>query len=347
MKRIVSFFAVLMRSALAAPAQRSGADRQHSGQGVDEQGAVMPGVTITHHQPGARRRLDDRRHRRRRRQPLPVARARHLHRQGRALRASRPITRENIAVLVGQTTPVEFAMKVASVAENITVTGASPTVDTTSANVAVNLSEQLIQGTPGGRDIWGLLEAKVPGLSHEPAGRRRHVGRAAGRLQRARHDQRAEHVVPQRRQRRRSGGDRRRRLLLRLRRVRRHPGLDRRARHHRADLRRVPEHGDQDAAATSGRARTHAHVARATRRRARNDTDPTLQKYGFRPNSNTSDFVSDINVGGGGPLVQNKLRFFGIVPRLARRTRTCRCRTRRSCSTRPTSRRAWATSRGR
>jgi hypothetical protein len=43
----------------------------------------------------------------------------------------------------------------------------------------------------------------------------------------------------------------------------------------------------------------------------RNDTDPTLQKYGFRPNGNTSDFVSDINVAAGGPLVQNKVRFFG------------------------------------
>jgi hypothetical protein len=43
----------------------------------------------------------------------------------------------------------------------------------------------------------------------------------------------------------------------------------------------------------------------------RNDTDPTLQKYGFRPGSNTSNFVSDVNVTGGGPLVQNKLRFFG------------------------------------
>src|SRR4029077_14320164 len=71
---------------------------------------------------------------------------------------------ENIVVLVGQTTPVDFSMKVASLAENITVTGASPTVDTTSANVNVNLSEQLIQGTPGGRDIWALVEAKVPGL---------------------------------------------------------------------------------------------------------------------------------------------------------------------------------------
>ena len=35
------------------------------------------------------------------------------------------ITRENIVVLVGQTTPVEFTMKVAGVSANITVTGAS------------------------------------------------------------------------------------------------------------------------------------------------------------------------------------------------------------------------------
>ena len=61
----------------------------------------------------------------------------------------------------------------------ITVTGASPTVDTTSANVAVNLSEQLIQGTPGGRDIWALVEAKVPGLVMS----RPDVGGTSGGLQ--------------------------------------------------------------------------------------------------------------------------------------------------------------------
>jgi hypothetical protein len=43
----------------------------------------------------------------------------------------------------------------------------------------------------------------------------------------------------------------------------------------------------------------------------RNDHNPDLQKYGFRQDGNTSDFVSDINISAGGPLVQNKLRFFG------------------------------------
>src|SRR4030095_6609707 len=89
------------------------------------------------------------------------------------------ITRENIVVLVGQTTPVDFTMSVAALAENVTVTGASPTVDTTSANVAVNLSEQLLQGTPGGRDIWGLVEYKVPSLLIT----RPDVGGTAGGLQ--------------------------------------------------------------------------------------------------------------------------------------------------------------------
>src|SRR5919197_440891 len=74
------------------------------------------------------------------------------------------IVREGIVVLVGQTTPLEASMKVATLAVTVTVSGQSPTVDTTSAKVNVNLSEQLLRATPGGRDIWALVEAKVPGL---------------------------------------------------------------------------------------------------------------------------------------------------------------------------------------
>lgn len=74
------------------------------------------------------------------------------------------VVRENVSVLVGQTTPLDVSMKVATVAETVTVTGASPVIDTTSATVAVNLSKELLQNTPGGRDIWGLVEYKVPSL---------------------------------------------------------------------------------------------------------------------------------------------------------------------------------------
>jgi hypothetical protein len=74
------------------------------------------------------------------------------------------VIRENVIVSVGQTTPLDFSLKLASVAETVTVVGGSAVVDTTSANVNVNLSQELLQKTPGGRDILSLIEYKVPGL---------------------------------------------------------------------------------------------------------------------------------------------------------------------------------------
>ncbi len=80
------------------------------------------------------------------------------------LQGFRTVVRENVQVVVGQTVPLDLQLSVATVAETVTVTGASPVVDTTTANTSVNLSEQLLQNTPGGRDIWSLVEYKVPSL---------------------------------------------------------------------------------------------------------------------------------------------------------------------------------------
>ena len=80
------------------------------------------------------------------------------------LQGFRTVIRENVQVIVGQTVPLDLQLSVATVAETVTVTGASPVVDTTTANTSVNLSEQLLQATPGGRDIWSLVEYKVPSL---------------------------------------------------------------------------------------------------------------------------------------------------------------------------------------
>jgi carboxypeptidase family protein/TonB-dependent receptor-like protein len=89
------------------------------------------------------------------------------------------VVRENVAVNVGATTPLEMSLKVAARAEEVTVTAESPVVDTTSANVNVTLDSTLLQRTPGGRDIWSLVEYKVPGA----ASARPDVGGAAGGLQ--------------------------------------------------------------------------------------------------------------------------------------------------------------------
>jgi hypothetical protein len=89
------------------------------------------------------------------------------------------INRPDVVVQVGQSVPVDVTMKVGTVQESITVTGAAPTIDTTSATVNVTLSQQLLQATPGGRDIWALTEYKVPGLVMS----RPDVGGTSGGLQ--------------------------------------------------------------------------------------------------------------------------------------------------------------------
>jgi hypothetical protein len=308
MSRILRFLAAAMVLAIAAPAFAQVQTGSILVRAMDEQGALMPGVTITISSPvlvaGTMSAVTD---------AGGVYRFPSLVPGTYAIKTElagfQTVNRETIIVLVGQTTPVEFQLKIASVAENVTVTGASPTVDTTSANVSVNLSSDLIQGTPGGRDIWGLLEAKVPGLIMS----RPDVGGTSGGLQgvfSARGTTSAQNT---------------------------------------SFLNGVNV-GDPAAIGAAGfyydvgafddiQVSTGAHditvptsgvflnmitktggnkwsgnttvTWTGDKVQGRNDTDPTLQKYGFRPDSNTSDFVSDINFGAGGPLVQNKLRFYG------------------------------------
>src|SRR2546425_9312836 len=163
MKGILRFVAALIVLSLAAPA---GAQIQTGSilvKAVDQQGAVTPGVTVTISSPvlvaGSMVGVTDAGGIYRFPSLVPGTYSVRLELSG-----FQTLIREGIVVLVGQTTPLEQALKVATLAETVTVTGQSPTIDTTSANVNVNLSEQLIQGTPGGRDIWALVEAKVPGL---------------------------------------------------------------------------------------------------------------------------------------------------------------------------------------
>jgi len=274
---------------------------------TDDQGAVVPGVTITISSPvlvsGTMTGVTD---------AGGVFRFPSLNPGNYAVKVElsgfQTINRPNVVVLVGQTTPLEFGMKVASLAENVTVTGASPTVDTTSANVNVNLSNELLQGTPGGRDLWGLLEAKVPGLNMS----RPDVAGTSGGLQggfSARGTAAAQNT-----------------LYLNGVNVGDPAAIGFAGFYYDFDsledvqvstgahditvptggvfLNMVTKSGGNRWAGAS----TFTYLSDGTQ--ARNDTNPDFQKYGIRPDSNTSNFVSDANVTGGGPLSQN-LRFFG------------------------------------
>ncbi|MBI4478357.1 MAG: TonB-dependent receptor, partial [Acidobacteria bacterium] len=127
---------------------------------VDEQGAVIPGATVTLNSAAL--------------QMNGVTDAGGVHRFPSLppgtytvkveLQGFRPLIRENIVVSVGQTAPLDVTLQVGGVTESVTVSGESPVVDTTSAVVGVNLDKKLLETTPGGRDIWSILEYKVPGL---------------------------------------------------------------------------------------------------------------------------------------------------------------------------------------
>ena len=225
------------------------------------------------------------------------------------LQGFQTLIREGIIVVVGQTTPLDLSLKVATLAESVTVTGQSPTIDTTSGNVSVNLGEALIQGTPGGRDIWALVEAKVPGLVMS----RPDVGGSSGGLQgsfSARGTSSAQNTS-----------------FLNGVNVGDPAAIGAAGFYYDIDAFddiqvstgahdiTVPTSGVFLNMVTKTGGNKWAGGATFTwlgdNTQARNDHNPTLQKYGIRQDSDTSNFVSDANVTIGGPLVQNKLRFFG------------------------------------
>ena len=308
MSRILRFLAVSIALTIAAPAAAQVQTGSILVRAVDEQGAVVPGVTVTITSPvlvaGSMTGVTD---------AGGVFRFPSLvpgtYLVKMELTGFQTINRENIVVLVGQTTPIDFSMKVASLAESITVTSASPAVDTTSANLSVTLSEQLIQGTPGGRDIWALVEAKVPGLVIS----RPDVGGTSGGLQgtfSARGTTSAQNTS-----------------FLNGINVGDPAAIGAAGFYYDTDAFdsiQVSTGSHDITVPTSGVflnmvTKTGGNVWNGSGTftwtgaslQARNDNNPDLQKYGFRPNGNTSNKVSDINITAGGPLIQNKLRFFG------------------------------------
>src|SRR5437762_5190916 len=308
MKRIFGCCALIGALAVAAPTAAQVQTGSILVRATDQQGALMPGVAITISSPalvaGTMTAVTDAGGVYRFPSLVPGTYSVKLELSG-----FQTIDRPNVVVLVGQTTPVEFTMKVASVAENVTVTGASPTVDTTSANVNVNLSEQLIQGTPGGRDIWALVEAKVPGLVIS----RPDVGGTSGGLQgtfSARGTASAQNTS-----------------FLNGVNVGDPAAIGAAGFYYDIDAFddiQVSTGAHDITVPTSGVFLNMITKTGGSKwnggatftwtgdsLQARNDHDPNLQRYGFRPDGNTSDFVSDINVAAGGPLVQNKVRFFG------------------------------------
>jgi hypothetical protein len=76
-------------------------------------------------------------------------------------------TRRDLSLLIGQTAIVNLTLKPASLAETITVTSATPMVDTTRSDVTTSVSLQQIQDLPLANTRWIAFAMLTPGVSQD------------------------------------------------------------------------------------------------------------------------------------------------------------------------------------
>ena len=73
------------------------------------------------------------------------------------------VKREGIRVIINQTLTVDQQLQVATLQETVTVTGASPIVDTSTTQLGTNFTKELLTEIPNARDIWAAM-AQAPGI---------------------------------------------------------------------------------------------------------------------------------------------------------------------------------------
>jgi Carboxypeptidase regulatory-like domain len=128
----------------------------------DDQGGVLPGVTVTLSGPAVMGA------------PTAVTNAQGLYRFPAVntgtytlkfeLAGFAPLTREGIVVPVRQTITVDAALKIATLQETVTVSGVSPTIDVENTKVGARLDHEILQAVPTSRTIFGATTV-LPGMT--------------------------------------------------------------------------------------------------------------------------------------------------------------------------------------
>jgi hypothetical protein len=151
----VGFLAMISRPALA---QTVGATTGAiNGKVADATGGVMPGVTVTIASPsmqGVRTAVTDGEGTYRF-PAIPPGDYKITY----ELAGFSTVVREGIRVGLGFTATVNIDLKVASLAESVTVSGQSPVVDITSTKTATNFDAKELASLPSARDFWSILAA--------------------------------------------------------------------------------------------------------------------------------------------------------------------------------------------
>ena len=164
MMRLNRLSVICLCSALllvAAPTHAQDFRGRINGTVTDNSGAVLPGVTVTASSPalmqpqvqitgadGAYRFL---------------ALAPGVYEISFELAGFQTTKRENIRVVINQTLTVDQQLQVATLQETVTVSGASPVVDTTTTSMGTNFTKELLTEIPNARDIWAAM-SQAPGM---------------------------------------------------------------------------------------------------------------------------------------------------------------------------------------
>jgi Carboxypeptidase regulatory-like domain/TonB-dependent Receptor Plug Domain len=156
MRRFLMAAAMLL-VASAAFAQLGGGTL--SGTVTDEQGGVLPGVTVT--MAGTDRTTTATSDEAGKFRFLNLAPG--PYKLTLAMQGFTTTVRDNLVVAVGATIDLPVQMKVATVAETVTVSGASPVVDTKATGTATNFTSDELQKIPTSRDPFALMRG-VPGV---------------------------------------------------------------------------------------------------------------------------------------------------------------------------------------
>src|SRR4051812_8800681 len=151
---------VLLVTCVAAVAQQT--TGTITGRVLDEQGSAVPGATVTPRSAttGFTRTEASDSEGVYRRSALPVG----IYDVTAELQGFTTVSKKAVEVNVAQTQSVDFPLKVASLAETVNVTGATPLIETTASSVGAVVDVKRIESIPLNGRQFANLAATVPGV---------------------------------------------------------------------------------------------------------------------------------------------------------------------------------------
>jgi hypothetical protein len=160
---MVVVIAVCVCAAAVWPAAAQQSAASIIGQVTDESGGVLPGVAVTATSPALQVpdmvAISDARGGYRL-SPLPIGTYTLVY----TLSGFQTVRRENVRLTVGFVAQVDVSLRVGSLEESVTVSGASPIIDVTSAAPATMLTRETLELTPTSRNGIISLLAQVPSV---------------------------------------------------------------------------------------------------------------------------------------------------------------------------------------